>query len=98
MNESSIMLLAGPGSAYGGNEFRGELDDNYPTMDLVKSSTVTVTRRANLRGLITQLWFCSKNFGLITHFVAKLKLEVLHGEMIRDGMCMKLDKHRLPQR
>ena len=36
MNESSIMLLAGPGSAYGGNEFRGELDDNCPTMDLVK--------------------------------------------------------------
>ena len=27
MNESSIMLLAGPGSAYGGNEFRGKLDD-----------------------------------------------------------------------
>ena len=36
MNESSIMLLAGPGSAYGGNEFRGKLDDKCPTMDLVK--------------------------------------------------------------
>ena len=36
MNESLIMLLAGPGSAYGGNEFRGKLDDKCPTMDLVK--------------------------------------------------------------
>ena len=35
MNESSIMLLAGPGSAYGGNEFRGKLDDKCPTMELI---------------------------------------------------------------
>ena len=30
MDKCSMMLLAGPGSTFGRNEFREELDDNCP--------------------------------------------------------------------
>ena len=48
MNESSIMLLAGPGSAYGGNEFRGELDDNCNINLVLKVASIYNT--AGIKG------------------------------------------------
>ena len=36
MDECKLMLLTGPGSAFGGNEFGGERDDDFPTIDFVE--------------------------------------------------------------
>ena len=43
MDECSMMLLAGSGSAFGGNEFGGGgggRDDNCPTIDFVEQCQV----------------------------------------------------------
>lgn len=46
MDKCSMMLLAGPGSKFAGNEFRGEgLDDNCPAIDLVTSVRSCTVRR-----------------------------------------------------
>ena len=42
------MLLAGPGSALGGNEFGGERDDDCPAIDFVEQCQV-VHRAARLQ-------------------------------------------------
>ena len=42
------MRLAGPGSAFGGNGFRGEWDDDFPTIDFVEQCQV-VHRAARLQ-------------------------------------------------
>ena len=36
MDECKLMLLAGPGSAFGGNEFGEERDDDFPSIDFVE--------------------------------------------------------------
>ena len=42
MDECKLMLLAGPGSAFGGNEFGGggERDEDFPTIDFVEQCQV----------------------------------------------------------
>ena len=48
MDECKLILLAGPGSAFDGNEFRGERDDDFLTIDFVEQCQV-VHRAAGLQ-------------------------------------------------
>ena len=40
MDECKLMLLAGPGSAFGGKEFGGERVDDFPTIKFVEQCQV----------------------------------------------------------